>query len=351
MEQDPSDDSIAFESKLSSGLERFLAHVVVHAFEIGQRSSHDFLRHFPPHAIMEGLDQRPDLRAKILVATTGVKHKIALKKNSPSAAEDLAIALAEGEASPNAVVSLFDPDDRVRFLPAQALWAYLVEDPFWRAAKRDDAGFERAKSMVAFMLDRALKDGLVSHQEVVEGIRVEKLAQLMPRPELEMALDAALAAGRRGQSFSDGNLIAELGTKTLSAYIPLAHIWDEVIQPCIASDHGLVPANQNNDAAGKTDTVEAAIDALGSNPPEIGPPKTGETEAVAPSEGSRERAIRASKPTNRAFKSPKRAARKEGDMTSIPVSKAPPRASRGAPAPGAPGPGRPCDRRRDLASP
>jgi len=219
----------------------------------------------------------------------------------------------------------------VRFLPAQALWAYLVEDPFWKAAKRDDAGFERAKSMVAFMLDRALKDNLVSHQEVVEGIRVDKLAQLMPRPELEIALDAALAAGRRGQPFSDGNLIAELGTKTLAAYIPLSHIWDEVIHPCIASDHGLVAANQNQDVAAVVDSAEAAIDALGDATTHVGMPPPAEVQSAT--DAAKENVQASKSKSNRAAKKGGKTAQ-AGSAVDTPAATTNPR----MPRPGAPPP-------------
>ena len=66
-------------STLSKGRERFLAHVIEHGFEVGRRSPEDFVRHFPPTLIMEGLRDQPKLRANILVAATGVKETVAIK--------------------------------------------------------------------------------------------------------------------------------------------------------------------------------------------------------------------------------------------------------------------------------
>jgi hypothetical protein len=43
--------------------------------------------------IMMGLAERPDLRANILVPTTGVRAKIASKKSAEAAGADLQIAL------------------------------------------------------------------------------------------------------------------------------------------------------------------------------------------------------------------------------------------------------------------
>ena len=67
-------------STLSKGRERFLAHVIEHGFEVGRRSPEDFVRHFPPTLIMEGLRDQAKLRANILVAATGLKEKVAIKK-------------------------------------------------------------------------------------------------------------------------------------------------------------------------------------------------------------------------------------------------------------------------------
>lgn len=270
------DETVPFESQLASGPQRFMAHVIVHGLEAGRRSSRDFLRHFTPARIMDALADKPNLRADILESATGVKRKIALKKSAASAGEDLQIALDEAVTVPDTVVSLFQPDDRVRYLPIQALWSYVVEGEFWRVSKADKDAFEVARSHVAFMLDRGLKDQLLSHQEVIEGIGVDQLAKLMPRTELEIALDSALTAGRSGQPFSDADLFAELGSETITHHIPLPHIWANVIEPCIAVDHELV--TEQHAEARETRTAEVDTPA-----PEQ-EPAAGPTSAPAPPE-------------------------------------------------------------------
>lgn len=240
MTTDPAE--VEFESRLTEGTARFMAHIVEHAFAIGRRTSRDFLRHFPPSAIMEALKDSPSLRADILESTTGTKRKVALKKSAASAGEDLQIALDEGEAAADEVVRLFRPDDRIRYLPRAKLWSFLVEDEFWKSNKSDKAAYDRAQKHVAFLLDRALKDQVLSHRDIVEGISIVKLCQLTPRTELEVAMSAAVIAGRAGQSFSDRDLYDSLSAAALVIHIPLPHIWDEVIQPC-ALEHGLVESS------------------------------------------------------------------------------------------------------------
>lgn len=229
-----------FTSKLSHGRERFLAHVVEHSLTCGRRTPEDFIRHFPPAAIMTGLRSRASLRAKILVTTTGIKSRIAAKKSAESAGEDLQIALDEGETSPATVVSLFDPDDRVRYLSDKALWQFLVEGEFWDAASSDAGVSKRATEHVAFMLDRALQDELITHGDIIDGISVHRIAELLPRSELEKIITAALTAGQKKKEFNEAGLMEAVGSQTLLEHVPLKDIWNAMIVPKIARAHNFV---------------------------------------------------------------------------------------------------------------
>lgn len=261
MSQEPAQPS--FESRLTNGTDRFISHMIEHAFAIGRRTSRDFLRHFPPATIMEALKDQPLLRADILEAATGVKRKVAIKKSATSSGEDLQIALDEGEAAAEDVVRLFRPDDRVRFLPRAKLWSFVVEGEFWNANKTDKAAYERAQAHIAFLLDRGLRDQLLTHQDVIDGISIVKISQLMPRPELEMAMTSALTAGRRGQPFSDRDFYDALTSATITMHIPLPHVWEEVVHPCIAVEHGLVAAPG---AAEKSEEGASAAEAAKAQP-------------------------------------------------------------------------------------
>jgi hypothetical protein len=124
------ESSWVLESKLEPGMLRFMAHAIENGLNAGLRTDEDFIRHFPPREIMMGLAERPDLRANILVPTTGVRPKIASKKSAESAGQDLQIALDEGETDAALIVSLFHPDDRVRYLDKARLWNYIIEPEF-----------------------------------------------------------------------------------------------------------------------------------------------------------------------------------------------------------------------------
>jgi hypothetical protein len=52
-------------------------------------------------------------------------------------------------------------------------------------------------------------------------------------------MNSALLSGRKGQPFSDRDLYDNLSSITIVNYIPLPHIWEEVVHPFIAIEHGL----------------------------------------------------------------------------------------------------------------
>ncbi|HEY5960393.1 MAG TPA: hypothetical protein VIV60_27755 [Polyangiaceae bacterium] len=243
-----------FESKLADGRQRFLAYAIEHALLSGRRSARDFIRHFPPELIMEGMAEHPELRAGILSQTTGLKIKIATKKSWQSAAEDLRIALTENETNPETVVSVFHPDDRVKYLEAPRLWAFLIEGEFWNVAPTKSEEHRIAKQHVAFLLDRGLTDGLVNHRGVIEGITVAELATRLPKAELGKIIEGALAAGQKKSPFTEVELWGALTAPVLVEYVPLSHLWNLVIAPQIAEAHGyttkalsVAPASKGKD--------------------------------------------------------------------------------------------------------
>lgn len=240
MESEPKEQR---KSELKTGRERFLAHVIEHSLQVGRRSAEDFVRHFPPSEIMEGLKDRPSLRAKILVPTVGTKHKVALKKSWQSAADDLAISLGERETEAGMVVELFDPDDRVTYLDEAKLWQFITEGEFWNGDNKGKAA-KVAQQHVAFMLTQALEDKLITHEDVVEGISVGELALRLSKEALGKIIEEALRQGKAGSAFTEGNLLSAMPPEALVEYVPLSHIWDMVIQPRIAERHGYVEARE-----------------------------------------------------------------------------------------------------------
>ena len=246
-----------FLSTFKEGDQRFLAYAIEHSFVCGRRTAHDFIRHFPPRAIMKGLENQAGLRAAILVLTTGLKQKIALKKEWEDAATDLQIALDEGETDAESIVALFDADDRVRYLDSQKIWAFLTEGEFWKASTNKTQA-DVARNHIAFMLERALSDKLISHRDVVEGVSVEELANRLPKAELGRLIQCALQNADRGSTFTEADLLATTPARTLVQYVPLSHLWDNVVVPKIARRHNYVaePSQPSKPEAAKPEPAK-----------------------------------------------------------------------------------------------
>jgi hypothetical protein len=228
------------ESKLTPGLPRFLAHVVEHALQMGLRKPEDFLRHFSPRSIMRALSAEPERRGRILEATTGLRSRIASKKSPESSAEDLQIALDERITTPATVVSLLSPDDRVRFLDAQMLWAFVMEPGYGGGAAEHSELIPAIREHTCFIIERALFEGLITHRDVVSAISVPTLVDRLPRSELATVFERVLEEGREGMAFTDELLFQMVPMPVIVTHVPLATLWRWVLTTKIAVPLGLM---------------------------------------------------------------------------------------------------------------
>jgi hypothetical protein len=238
-----------FDSKLGTGKERFLAQVMVHAFEAGWRTPEDFLRHFPADALIESLAKADDLRASLLVKAAKVHEKLARKKSVASAAEDLTIALAEGLTDAKDVLEVYGPDDRVRYLGAPRLWGFLTEGAFWMT-RREDAAHGRALARMTFIMERALAEGVLKLEDLGDGISYREIAKQLPLDELQKVVEHALTLGRAGRPLTEKTLIDTVTLPHLVGYLPLEQLWQKVAVTKIAGPLGL--------GEGSTEKVAAA---------------------------------------------------------------------------------------------
>jgi len=270
--------SATFISTLKEGHQRFLAYAIEHSFACGRRTPQDFIRHFPPNAIMKGLEYQPSLRASILVLTTGIKQKIALKKEWEDAAADLQIALDESETDAESIVALFASDDRVRYLDPQKIWGFLTEGEFWKSTS-NKALSDLARNHIAFLLERGLEDRLLTHRDLVEGTTVEEIANRLPKTELGRLIQCALQNADKGTSFTEVDLLSTTPPRALVQHVPLAHLWDMVIVPRIADRHGYAPT------ASKAPAEPQRAAAAEPEPPKVAtpePPKAAAPELPPP---------------------------------------------------------------------
>src|SRR5882724_9361500 len=248
-------DPAAFKSTLKTGAERFLSQALAHALAQGFRTPDDFLRHFKPLDLMVALESAHELRAEILVKAAGVHQKIAIKKSTSSGAEDLRIAIEEGLTDSAAILELFPADDRVRYLEAPRLWAFLVEDEFWSTLNAE-ANRERAIARMTFTLENALREDLVSLADITDGVSFEMLATRLPHKELQKLVSHALKLGRERKPLTEEALLDCVSLQSIVGYVPLEHVWRTVIVERVAKPAGFLNAASADNRLGASPVKE-----------------------------------------------------------------------------------------------
>lgn len=234
-----------FKSELKTGAERFLSQVIVSALQDGWRTPDDFLRHFKPADLMQGLEKSPDLRANVLVKAAGVHERIAKKKSTTSAAEDLRIALDEGITSPADVLELVPPDDRVRCLDRAKLWAFVTEDHFW--ASDSTVTGDRVGRM-HFFLESAIGESLLSLGDIADGITFETISTRLPLKELQRVVKYALEQGRKKNPLTEQGLLEVIQLKDLVGHVPLDHVYKRVLVAKVAQPAGFISGGAGDEA-------------------------------------------------------------------------------------------------------
>jgi hypothetical protein len=229
---------MSFKSELKTGAERYLAQVMVTALNEGWRSPDDFLRHFKPADLMQRLEKAPELRANLLVKAAGVHDRIARKKSTSSAAEDLRIAIDEGVTTPAQVLELIPPDDRVRYLERPKLWGFITEEHFW-AANAQTTG-EKAVARMIFFLEAAMSESLLTLQDFTDGVTFETISARLPQKELQRVVKFALEGGRKKSPLTEEGLLEVVPLKDLVGYLPLDHVYKRVLVAKVAQPAGFV---------------------------------------------------------------------------------------------------------------
>jgi hypothetical protein len=100
--------------------------------------------------------------------------------------------------------------------------------------------FLRSKAFMVFMIDRALEDRLITHQDVVDGITVDELAKRLPKPELGKIIQRALENAHSKMAFTEMDLLRAMPVSQLVDYVPLTHLWDKVMLPRVSERHNYV---------------------------------------------------------------------------------------------------------------
>jgi len=229
-------------SNLQSPGERFLSLCLSYSLDENWLSAADLNEEFPAAKLMTALEAAPELRAKVLVKAAGVHEKIAPKKSTGAASEDLQIALDEGICSPSTILELVTVDDHVRHLDKSEIWNLITKDQFWF---QDGA---RPKARMLAMIRAGLDQDLIDIHRLIRAVTPEQLASDLPRDLIESALSSAIHAGLDGVAYEPEALLETLNLEAWIEHLPLSHFWDAVIKGEIGASAGLTSPSSGNAA-------------------------------------------------------------------------------------------------------
>ncbi len=120
-----------------------------------------------------------------------------------------------------------------------AVWAFLVSNPFWNLSRTTDGdAYTRGQTVVAMAVTSAVSLELLTLHESVMRVGVSALVEHLPRANLVRNLEQALTTGR-SEPFSVETLLGEDATETLARHLPPRTLWVRLIEP-LAQQLGLI---------------------------------------------------------------------------------------------------------------
>ena len=228
---------MSIRSTLDTSAQRFLSVCLQAALRDGWLTPEALVNEFPPEEMMEALEGAPDLRAHLLVDGLGVHERIAPKKSTSAAAEDLRIALDEGVLTPDALLVLFDIHDQVRHLGSNKLWALLIRDEFFLE------GSAKARARMCLTVQTAIEQELIDLTRLVRSVSTERIAQELPKELLERALVSALESGISGAAMSPDLFLQTISLEEIVEHVPLTHLWEQLVLNEIVPSAGLASSS------------------------------------------------------------------------------------------------------------
>jgi hypothetical protein len=138
------------------------------------------------------------------------------------------------------VLELFEPDDRVRFLEAPALWSFVV-DPRYGSSPTDPDELSRVQAFTEFVLATAMDQTLITGPDIIRAISVQTLVKHLPRETVAAVIETSIADR---EAISHASLLDQVTLEAICSHIPMNTIWEWVIGAKIAVPHGFASDNE-----------------------------------------------------------------------------------------------------------
>ncbi|MCH2107748.1 MAG: hypothetical protein MK135_00330 [Polyangiaceae bacterium] len=240
------------ESQLDTASDRFLSLCYQFALNESWLTPEHLNKDFNAETLMTALEPASELRARLLVEAAGVHAKIAPKKSTAAAAEDLQIALDEKICTPANLLEVVSIDEHVRYLDTQKLWELLIREQFWLESGK------RSQQRLLAMIETALQEELLNLPQLIRAVSPERLASDLPAATVQATLVAAIEAGLESKPFNATLLLESIGLSNWLEHISLSHIWDAVILGEVARAAGFEGAKSAPSSVKQASKAQAA---------------------------------------------------------------------------------------------
>jgi hypothetical protein len=226
-------------SQPSDPRQRFLARVLEASFERGWRTADEFLEAFPPAVLLDALERAPGLRLQLLVECAQIPRKIAARRSAAAAREDLELALEEGLTTAATLLATIPLEARVQHLEAARLWRFAVEGDWLDRAPESREAQQSAVDRVTTIVRLALGERLITLHELAAGLTPEQIATRLPVSVLRAVFVYAMKCAAERAPTDSERLLGIVQLESLVADLPVAHVWQTVVNERIAASLGL----------------------------------------------------------------------------------------------------------------
>jgi hypothetical protein len=208
--------------------------MIAKGYELELLEPETFFEKIPARKLMLDLSERSALRGSILHKLRYDDEPICFELSAEACGEILEHLMAQGAVTPKDALNVMTPEKCARYLGHKQLWSIITARPFWKGIRRgvDPQILKAENECLTALLISALKHGLVTETDVVDGIGIGTLRGLLLSWQQDDLIQRMREHdGRDGKSL-DSMILERITPKTIVHRIPKI-LWEKVVNPKI----------------------------------------------------------------------------------------------------------------------
>ncbi len=231
------------------GVGAFLAAMLGKGYELGLLDHETFFKCIPARRLM--LDLPGTVRGSILQKVRFDDMPICFDLSAEACGEMLEFLMEQRKITPENVLKILTPERCARYLNHKQLWSIVTALPFWHGIRKgvDPQVLKTEFEYLTILLSSALKHGLVTETDVVDGIGIGTLRGLLLSWQQDDLIKRMREHGGKAEQSMDSMILQRITIKAIVRRIPKV-LWEKVVNP----------------------KIEVAYDLWSMRPPESTPP-------------------------------------------------------------------------------